>query len=65
MMLHYPAVVRSTKSVDAVQFMYIKNVQCMAKIRREALQGSDGWEGGRLELSYGLGVYSSSSSVIN
>ena len=29
----------------------------MAKIRREALQGSDGWEGGRLELYYCLGVY--------
>ena len=29
----------------------------MAKIRREALQGSDGWEGGRLELCYCLGVY--------
>ena len=29
----------------------------MAKIRREALQGSDGWEGGRLELYCCLGVY--------
>ena len=35
----------------------------MAKIRREALQGSDGWEGGRLDYYYYVGVLTSSSGV--